>query len=130
MLNEDDKRVLDSMDAQMIEQLVLTIDSLILEANQLLNVYPEVDFGNVYDTAAYQSVSIDVSLREFSHKVWTYFIEIFGDNQPTAQRQFGMARMLIPEAISEYGTLLNTLKKKRDILVEFKNDLKSYIENK
>ena len=129
MLTEDDKNVLDTIDAQVIEKLVSTLDGFINEAEQLLKTYPEVDFGNVYDTAAYQSASIDVSLREFSHKVWTYFIDIFGDNQPTAQRQFGVAQMLVPEAISEYGSLLNTLKKKRDILVEFQNDLKEYFAN-
>lgn len=128
MLTEDDKKVLDAMDTQSLEQLVSTLDGFINDANQLLKTYPEVNFDNVYPTAYDLFVNIDVSIREFSNKVWTTFIDIFGDNQPIAQRKFGMARMLVPEAISEYGTLLNTIKKKQEILVEFQNDLKAYLE--
>ena len=128
MLSEDDKIVLEAMNTQAIEQLVSTLENFINEANQLLKTYPEVNFDNVYPTAYNLSGNIDVSLREYSNKVWTTFIDIFGEGQPTAQKQFGMARMLVPEAISEYGTLLNTLKKKRDILVEFQKDLKEYLE--
>lgn len=126
MLTEDDKKVLEAMDTQAIKQLASTLDGYIHEANQLLKKYPEVDFDNVYPTAYDLSENLNTSLREYSNKVWTTFIDIFGDNQPTAQKQFGMARMLVPEAISEYGTLLNTLKKKLDILVEFQKDLKAY----
>lgn len=128
MITEDDKKVLDTMDVKTVEQLMLKVESFIKEADKLLIAFPVVDYNNVFETAL-QSESIANSLKDYSDRVWNTFNDIFSDNQPSAQRNFGKARMLVPQAISEYGTLLNTLKKKRDILVEFQSDLKSYLDN-
>lgn len=127
MLNEDDRKALDAMDTQTVVLLASKVEDFINEADRLLNAYPTVDYNNVFDTAL-QLGNLANSLRDFSEKVWGAFSKIFGDYQPSVQRKFGMARMLVPEAMSEYGTLRNALAKKRDILDEFKNDLKAYLE--
>ena len=119
---DDDKKLLDAMDSQLIENLVFAVENFINKANQLLNTYPAIDFSNCYDTA-FQSDNISNEVREFSNGVSAAFINIFGENQPSVLRVFSTAFAVAPIAISDYGTARNILEKKRDILVNFKTEL-------
>ncbi|MBO4690825.1 MAG: hypothetical protein J5621_08115 [Paludibacteraceae bacterium] len=126
---DDDKKLLDAMDSQLIENLVLAVENFINKANQLLNTYPAIDFSNCYDTA-FQSDNISNKVREFSSEVSAAFINIFGENRPSVLWEFSAAFAVAPIAISDYGTARNILENKRDILVNFKKELDKYLGKK
>jgi len=97
------------------------IGSLVDEANKILEKYKGVTFDNALETAFFQTDSLFLKETYWSNDVENAFKEIFGGHQSDIARQ--IRNVVVINELHLYAKTRSTLEKKRDILIEFREEL-------
>lgn len=103
-------------------KLLNKLNVLINKADELLEKYPEVIFGNEYTTALYQTNGILLSYTTWSAKAEKELFEAFGNQISDIALSFGNTRWT--QANSQYANIRCTLVMKSKILVKLRKDIK------
>lgn len=99
------------------------LNNLIEEANKILQTYKEVNFANAYETAVFQTGDLIRKDNFWSGAAEKTLIDIFGGETSEVFWQF--RNMEVNNNLHMYAKIRSTLEKKRDVLVEFREELKN-----
>ena len=103
------------------QKAIREINSLIKDADNILNTYPEVDFNNVFITALQQSSRILFEEQLWAEAADNFLLKLFNNQQSDIRKSFNS--ILPPDAVSDYAKTRYKLSKKRELLNALLNDL-------
>jgi coenzyme F420-reducing hydrogenase alpha subunit len=128
MLNSNDKTYLlggqwENCSDESRQAILQRIEALIADAKQLLNIYPEVNFDNFYETGLLQVENLKDASKNWVNDVNAMFREIFMDNQSNIELGFVMIKG--DDGYSEYAVVRSQLEKRVKLLNHFKGELET-----
>lgn len=97
------------------------INELLKEAEQTLNTHPAVEFNNFFENELLKANSIMAAEQTWNRKVNNVLTVFFGTQSDILQ-QFSCT--LVKNELSEYAGIRSQLEARRDILNDFRKDLK------
>lgn len=103
---------------------VKRINELLKEAEQILTIHPAIEFNNFFENELLKTNSIILAEQTWSLKVNNVLTELFGA-QSDIWQQFSCT--LVKNELSKYAGIRSQLEAKRDILNDFRMDLKNLI---
>lgn len=100
------------------------INELLKKAELILNTHPAIEFNNFFENELLKTNSIILAEQTWSLKVNNVLTELFGA-QSDIWQQFSC--ILVKNELSKYAEIRSQLEAKRDILNNFRMDLKNLI---
>lgn len=97
------------------------INELLKNAELILNTHPAIEFNNFFENELLKTKSIISAEEAWSTKVNDVLTELFGAQLDILQ-QFSCT--LVENELSKYAGIRSQLEAKRDILNDFRKDLK------
>lgn len=97
------------------------INKLLKEAELILNTHPAIEFNNFFENELLKTKSIISAEEAWSAKVNDVLTDLFGAQSDILQQ---FSQTLVKNELSKYAGIRSQLEAKRDILNDFRKDLK------
>ena len=97
------------------------INKLLKEAELILNTHPATEFNNFFENELLKANSIMAAEQNWNRKV-NNVLTVFWGTQSDILQQFSCT--LVKNELSEYAGIRSQLEARRDILNDFRKDLK------
>ena len=97
------------------------INELLKDAEQILNTHPAIEFNNFFENELLKTNSIMAAEQTWNRKV-NNVLTVFWGTQSDILQQFSCT--LVKNELSEYAGIRSQLEARRDILNDFRKDLK------